>query len=59
MKALIWLGVLFVVSAITVGLKMFAGIQLGGIPTAIIYAIAFAVIRKLCKVWDEHKAEKE
>ena len=58
MKVLIWLSCLFIVNAIIVALRMFAGIQLGAIPSFIADAIMFFSARALCKAWDRHKEEK-
>ena len=58
MKIAIWVGVLFVVSAITTALKM-NGILLGGIPTALIYGAAAFLASTLCKVWQNRRDEKE
>lgn len=38
-KCLIWLGFLFVSSAITTGLA-YAGVLLGGVPTILLFAVA-------------------
>ena len=58
MKAVIWIGILFVVSAINTLLGM-NGILLGAIPTVLIYCAAIWLAATLCKVWENHRNEKE
>lgn len=48
-KCLIWLGFLFVSSAITTGLA-YAGVLLGGVPTILLFAVA------CCKAYDRKHA---
>ena len=58
MKALIWIGCIFLLSLCTVLLR-YQGIILGGIPTGLMYAGAIAIARGLCKAWDARKNNKE
>lgn len=58
MKVLIWFGGFFFVSMFVTVLGNF-GIYLGGLPTFLLYLGAFFVIKKLCKLWDEKKANDE
>lgn len=46
-KCLIWLGFLFVNSAITTGL-VYAGVRLGAIPTVLLFAVASYAARSCC-----------
>ena len=46
-KCLIWLGFLFVSSAITTGLA-YAGVRLGVIPTVLLFAVACCAARSCC-----------
>ena len=57
MKVLIWFLCIFANALITVLLK-YAGITLGGIPTALLLGVMIWLARTLCKKWDEHKASK-
>ena len=50
-KCLIWLGFLFVSSAITTGL-VYAGVRLGGVPTILLFAVACYAARSCCKAYD-------
>lgn len=58
MKFLIWAASILFTSIIAVMIKS-AGITLGGIPTMILYAPLFFITPKLCKKWDEHRAQKD
>lgn len=53
-KCLIWLGFLFVNSAITTGLA-YAGVRLGVIPTVLLFAVACYAARSCCKAYDRRK----
>lgn len=57
MKILIWALSILITSIVAVVIKS-AGITLGAIPTMILYAPLFFITPKLCKKWDEHKANK-
>ena len=59
MKFLIWLGWLTLGALITVSLRTFAGIQLGGIPTAILYALIIVAATKCCKAYDRRRKTPE
>lgn len=54
-KCLIWLGFLFVNSAITTGL-VYAGVRLGGVPTILLFAVACYAARSCCKAYDRKHA---
>lgn len=54
-KCLIWLGFLFVNSAITTGLT-YAGVLLGVIPTVLLFAVACYAARSCCKAYDRKHA---
>lgn len=54
-KCLIWLGFLFVNSAITTGL-VYAGVRLGVIPTVLLFAVACYAARSCCKAYDRKHA---
>ena len=54
-KCLIWLGFLFVSSAITTGLA-YAGVLLGGVPTILLFAVACYAARSCCKAYDRKHA---
>lgn len=54
-KCLIWLGFLFVNSAITTGLA-YAGVRLGAIPTVLLFAVACYAARSCCKAYDRKHA---
>ena len=54
-KCLIWLGFLFVNSAITTGLA-YAGVLLGGVPTILLFAVACYAARSCCKAYDRKHA---
>lgn len=54
-KCLIWLGFLFVNSAITTGL-VYAGVRLGAIPTVLLFAVAYYAARSCCKAYDRKHA---
>lgn len=54
-KCLIWLGFLFVNSAITTGL-VYAGVRLGAIPTILLFAVACYAARSCCKAYDRKHA---
>lgn len=54
-KCLIWLGFLFVNSAITTGL-VYAGVLLGAIPTVLLFAVACYATRSCCKAYDRKHA---
>lgn len=54
-KCLIWLGFLFVNSAITTGL-VYAGVRLGVIPTVLLFAVACCAARSCCKAYDRKHA---
>lgn len=54
-KCLIWLGFLFVSSAITTGLA-YAGVLLGAIPTILLFAVACYAARSCCKAYDRKHA---
>lgn len=54
-KCLIWLGFLFVNSAITTGL-VYAGVLLGGVPTILLFAVACYAARSCCKAYDRKHA---
>lgn len=54
-KCLIWLGFLFVSSAITTGL-VYAGVRLGVIPTVLLFAVACYAARSCCKAYDRKHA---
>lgn len=54
-KCLIWLGFLFVSSAITTGLA-YAGVLLGGVPTILLFAVACCAARSCCKAHDRKYA---
>lgn len=54
-KCLIWLGFLFVNSAITTGL-VYAGVRLGVIPTVLLFAVACYAARSCCKAHDRKYA---
>ena len=54
-KCLIWLGFLFVNSAITTGL-VYAGVRLGVIPTVLLFAVACYAARSCCKAFDRKHA---
>lgn len=54
-KCLIWLGFLFVSSAITTGLT-YAGVLLGAIPTILLFAVACYAARSCCKAYDRKHA---
>ena len=57
MKILIWAASILITSIVAVMIKS-AGITLGAIPTMILYAPLLFVTPKLCKEWDEHKAQR-
>lgn len=57
MKALIWIGCIFSLSFCMVFIKN-AGIILGGIPSAAMFAGMWFLARFLCKKWDERKKSK-
>lgn len=59
MKVIIWIGCFFVVNAVIVAARMFAGISLGGIPAFILYGCMFFGAKKLCAMWDHHKDLKK
>ena len=52
MKVLIWIGCILLTSLIVVALG-YTGVRLGGIPTALLYAVMIWVARSLCKAYDE------
>lgn len=52
MKVLIWLGCLFVYSAVMT-LGRMAGFLWGGVPTAILFGLTIWIAVTLCKKWDE------
>lgn len=54
-KCLIWLGFLFVNSAITTGLA-YAGVLLGGVPTILLFAAVCYAARSCCKAYDRKHA---
>ena len=54
-KCPIWLGFLFVNSAITTGLT-YAGVLLGAIPTILLFAVACYAARSCCKAYDRKHA---
>ena len=54
-KCLIWLGFLFVSSAITTGLA-YAGVLLGAIPTILLFAAACYAARSCCKAYNRKHA---
>lgn len=54
-KCLIWLGFLFVNSAITTGL-VYAGVRLGVIPTVLLFAAVCHAARSCCKAYDRKHA---
>lgn len=54
-KCLIWLGFLFVNSAITTGL-VYAGVRLGVIPTVLLFAVVCYAARSCCKAYDRKHA---
>ena len=56
-KCLIWLGFLFVNSAITTGL-VYAGVRLGVIPTVLLFAVACYAARSCCKAYDRKPSSK-
>ena len=58
MKILIWGGLIFTASAIPTVLRM-NGIFLGAIPTMLIFGAALFLAGTLCKLWDNHRNEKE
>ncbi|MBQ8495108.1 MAG: zinc ribbon domain-containing protein [Clostridia bacterium] len=58
MKILIWILCFFVNSFITTLIKTEIGINLGAIPTILMYAATFWLARTLCKKWDEHRENK-
>ena len=58
MKALIWIGGIFIL-AIIFALMSSAGIFLGGIPMGGIFVGGIFLIKKLCKKVDESKENKE
>lgn len=57
MKALIWIGCIFTLSALLVILKN-AGIVLGGVPTAILYAIMLWTAKTLTKKVDSKRENR-
>ncbi len=58
MKILIYLACM-TVYAVIMALLNYAGVMLGGIPTAILAAVTvFVPAPALCKVWDNHKKSK-
>ena len=57
MKALIWFLCFFVLAVVQMLIKD-AGIILGGIPAAILFALTWWSAKKLCNAWDKHKAKK-
>lgn len=57
MKVLIWFLCFFANALITTLIKE-AGVILGGIPTALMFAATLWLARTLCKKWDEHKENK-
>lgn len=58
MKALIWIGCMFVYALIQTLLK-YEGVILGGIPTMILaFLLIFLPAPWLCKQWDEWKAKE-
>lgn len=57
MKVLIWFLCIFANALITTLIKE-AGVILGGIPTALMFAATLWLARTLCKKWDEHKGNK-
>ena len=57
MKVLIWFLCIFANALITTLIKE-AGVILGGIPTALMFAATLWLARTLCKKWDEHKENK-
>lgn len=54
MKFLIWFLCILANAIITVLINN-AGIILGGIPSALMFAATFGLARTLCKKWDAHK----
>ena len=58
MKVLIWIGCLFVASLIIVSLR-YAGVLLGGIPTALLYAATLWAARTLCQKYDEKHSSSD
>lgn len=58
MKALIWIGCIFSLSLCLVFIR-YAGVILGGIPSAALFAGMWFLARFLCKKWDEHKKSKK
>lgn len=58
MKVLIWIGVMFIPSAITTVLRN-EGIFLGGIPTFVLYFPFFYLAPFLCAKWDVKTFEKK
>ena len=57
MKVLIWFLCIFANALITTLIKE-AGVILGGIPSALMFAATLWLARTLCKKWDEHKENK-
>ncbi len=57
MKALIWI-ICIISLSLTIVLLGYAGIILGGIPTAMLYSAMFGIALALCKKWDIHKNTK-
>lgn len=58
MKILIWVLCIFASSFITTLLKA-NGINLGAIPTFLLWIGTFFLARTLCKEWDDHKRRKQ
>lgn len=59
MKVLIWLGCIMIYSVIQTAFK-YAGITLGGIPTALLaFATVFVPAPFLCKKWTAHIDRKK
>ena len=58
MKIVIWGGLIVAVSAIITAFSM-NGILLGAIPTVLIYGVMFWLAKTLCKVWENHRDEKD
>ncbi len=58
MKVLIWFLCILGMSIIITLIKE-AGVVLGGIPTALLYAAMFWLARTLCRKWDEYHGKDE
>ena len=57
MKVLIWIGCFFAMVLIRV-IFQYMGIILGGIPTMLLFGLAWWGASRLCKVWDDRKKYK-